>query len=380
MRLRYWLILGAIGIGCAGILVGRLLSANGWNPTTTLRFGEAFPEQVEYAEGLLGEVVVAPQAGHDGKFYFSQALDPFYLEPERHAVYLDRPTYRAQRMLYPTLASAGGLLGAKVLSWGLIAINVAAMGVGTALTGALATSMGRSPWLGLAFVVNPGHLVALNIDSAEIVATSALMAGILATVRDRPGLAAASLCAAGLARETMIIGAAGVVVYGIVKNKKLHRAALAPFAVVGLWWGYVRWRLNDVVVQDTQAVDLPLRGFIQAARGWMSTPGREVDLLMGVTLLFTAIVIAVRVAKRPTALGLAVAGFAALAAVLAEPVWERAFDSSRALAPVITAYVLLAPAPRPGTSSADSPRTDFGDNRQVREVLSGETSGAEVSD
>ena len=39
-----------------------------------IRFGEQFPEQNEWAEELLGEIVLAPQAGHDGKFFFTQAV------------------------------------------------------------------------------------------------------------------------------------------------------------------------------------------------------------------------------------------------------------------------------------------------------------------
>ena len=325
----------------SGVSVGRVLVESGWNPTTTIRFSRAFPQDWDYAERLLGEVVAAPLLGHDGKFYFAQAMDPFYFEPEAHAIHLDRPTYRAQRMLYPTLAGAGGLLGPRETSWGLIAVNVLAMGAGTALTGALAMNMGRSPWLGVAFVVNPGHLAALGLDTAEIVASTALMGGTLAVARGRLGWAGLALCAAGLARETMIIGAGGIAARMVFHERRLRWEVGAPFVAVGLWWVYVRWRLADRVLQDTRAVDLPFRGVVEAWQGWSARPGLEIDLLFAILLLLVSGLIAIRAATAPSVLGSSVAGFAALAVVMSAPVWEKYTDSTRALAPVITAYVLL---------------------------------------
>jgi hypothetical protein len=334
-------LLGIIGLVVSGFVVGRLLVEFDWNPTTTIKFGEAFPEQNDYAEDLLGPLVLTPQAGHDGKFYFSQAMDPFYLEPEVHAVYLDRPTYRAQRMLYPTLAGLGGVLPPTETAWSLIVVNVLAMAVGTAVTAMVAVELGLSPWWGLAFLFNPGLLVTLNIDSAEIVAMAALMAAILFAIRDRPTATAIALTAAALTRETMILAAIGLALFWYKKRSRFPLVLLTPFAAVAAWWVYVHWRLSDGLSQDIQAIGWPLQGFIQAFGGWLSTPNSLSDALIGCVLLFASVAIAVRAIRTPSPLGWAVAGFAALALVLSEPVWARYFDSSRALAPVLTAYILL---------------------------------------
>ncbi len=77
----------------------------------------------------------------------------------------------------------------------------------------------------------------------------------------------------------------------------------------------------------------------------MTTPNSLPDAVIGCVLLFASIMIAVRALRRPTELGWAVAGFAGLALILSEPVWARYFDSTRAMAPVLTAYVLLVPTP-----------------------------------
>jgi hypothetical protein len=44
--------------------------------------------------------------------------------------------------------------------------------------------------------------------------------------------------------------------------------------------------------------------------------------------------------RRPSALGWATSGFSVLALVMGELVWRRYFDSTRALAPVVTGGIL----------------------------------------
>jgi hypothetical protein len=341
---RKLLVIGAVAFLLTTFLAGRILSGFDWNPTATVKFAEDAVEQTRYAEELLGEVIVAPDAGHDGKFFFSQAMDPFYLEPGTHAVFLDRPTYRAQRMLYPTLASVGGLLSPMGTAWGLIVVNVVAMVMGTLFTSLVARELGISPWFGLVFVLNPGLIVALNIDGANIVAMAALMAGVYFLITDRLLFASLAMTASVLARETMLIAALGLALFWYYKRRRIPWVMLIPPAAVVTWWGYVHWRLQSGVVQDTQAVGLPLVGFVHAFQKWITAPDSTVDLAMGLLLLLVSIAILVRSVLNPTALGWGVAGFAFLGLLLSEPVWFRWFDSTRALAPVLTAYALLVSA------------------------------------
>lgn len=337
-------ILGLLGVVSSALLVGRLLESHDWNPTVTIKFGESLPEQNEYARDLLGPIVVGARAGHDGKFFFSQAMDPFYLEPDVHAIYLDRPSYRAQRMLYPAIAGLGGLLGPKETAWGLIVVNVLAMGTGTVITGMVAREMGLSEWFGLAFLFNPGLLLSQLIDGSEIVAMSALMAAILFAMRARPVMTAGALTLAALTRETMLLAVVGLSVYWIWRHRRLPSTFAMPFLAVGGWWAYVHWRLEGGLAQDTQALGTPLEGFIAAFQGWVSTPRSAPHLFMGLVLFFVSVIVVVRTTLRPQVLGLAVAGFGLLALIMSEPVWAKYYDSSRALAPLITAYVLMVPA------------------------------------
>jgi hypothetical protein len=172
----------------------------------------------------------------------------------------------------------------------------------------------------------------------------ALMGAVLTAMWDRPWATGVLLSAAALARETMLLAAVGLAVYFVWQRKRAPVALVLPFLTVGGWWAYVHWRLSDGLAQDTQALGMPFAGFIQAFQGWMSTPDRLPDILIGFVLVFVSAAVAVRAVLRPTALGLAVAPFALLGVLLSEPVWSRYFDSARALAPVLTAYILLVPA------------------------------------
>ena len=86
--------------------------------------------------------------GHDGRFFFVQGNDPWVLEPEVNAVVLDRPLYRSQRMFYPLLAGGFGLFSPEGVVWGLLVVNVIAMGLGTWAVAVLAVEMGLSSWSG----------------------------------------------------------------------------------------------------------------------------------------------------------------------------------------------------------------------------------------
>ena len=110
----------------AGAIVAASLLRHDGDIAGLIKFGEGVNARVitEHVEDVLGrEVATVEAGGHDGKFFFLQALDPLYLEPTEHAALLDRPTYRAQRMLYPLLAGVGGLASPAVTLWTMAFIS-----------------------------------------------------------------------------------------------------------------------------------------------------------------------------------------------------------------------------------------------------------------
>jgi hypothetical protein len=201
-----------------------------------------------------------------------------------------------------------------------------------------------SRWFGLAFTLNPGMLAALGIDGAEIVAFAALMVAVYLVMTERLGWAVFAMTLAALSRETMLIGVAGLSAFWFHSHRQIPKALVIPWAVTSGWWLYAHWRLDEGLSQDTQALGLPLVGFFESCGHWTSEADRLPDMLLGVALVLVSIGIVVRSVRKPSALAWSVAGFAVLGILLSEPVWTRYFDSSRAMAPVLTAYPLLIAA------------------------------------
>lgn len=336
-----WVAMVGLIIGLAVALA--ILSSNAWDPTSLVRFGAGDVERRVYAEHWLGPGVwLAPDMGHDGKFFFIQAMDPFFAEPDQHAVFLDRPTYRARRMLYPTLASLGGLLGPQAIVWNFVILNVLGMAAGTYFTSRVATELGRSAWLGLAFALNPGLIFELIVDGSGVLAGVFLMAAVFFVIRGGHWWGGMGLAAAALARETMILAAVGVGLFFVWKHRRLPHIALAlPFLVLGGWTLYLSGRLSEGVREDLVGFDLPFAGFAKAMGRWLANPAMTIDLAVGILLMTIVLLVLYLTFKTPSILASSVVGLALLSLVTSEYTWLSFFDSLRILAPVVTAFLVL---------------------------------------
>ena len=336
-----WVAMVGLIIGLAVALA--ILSSNAWDPTSLVRFGAGDVERRAYAEHWLGpDVWLAPDMGHDGKFFFIQAMDPFFAESDQHAVFLDRPTYRARRMLYPTLASLGGLLGPQAIVWNFVILNVLGMAAGTYFTSRVATELGRSAWLGLAFALNPGLIFELIVDGSGVLAGVFLMAAVFFVIRGGHWWGGMGLAAAALARETMILAAVGVGLFLVWKHRRLPPIALAlPFLVLGGWTLYLSGRLSEGVREDLVGFDLPFAGFAKAMGRWLANPAMTIDLALGILLMTIVLLVLSLAFKAPSVLASSVVGLALLPLVTSEYTWLSFFDSLRILAPVVTAFLVL---------------------------------------
>lgn len=336
-------LVGLIGLGVGLYTSGSILAGSDWNPSVLLKFTEAHPEQMHYATRMLGDVVPAPGEGHDGKYFFIQAMDPFFLEPELHARMLEHPSYRAQRMLYPTLGGGFGLFPPVFTAWALWGLNMAGLAAGGWLTARLAFEMGLSPWLGAVFFLTPGVLISSLIDTADVLGMLFLVAGAVMVMRGRYAPGALLLAVAALSRETMLLGALGAVVWIWRTEKRIPPILGLPFLVTAGWWGFLRLRIGhlDEGVPDLTAIGLPFRGFYQALEQWTASSAAPENMLFGVVLMILSLLVVRRAWLTPSVLGYMTAGFSLIAIAMTVEVWSTYFDSTRALAPVIPAYVLM---------------------------------------
>ena len=343
-------VVGLVGVGLALLFAVRVLTAVDGDATIFVGFGEDAAPTREYAEEKLGPLFLRTGQGHDGKYFFVQANDPLLLDPDLNALVLDRPLYRSQRMLYPLLAGAGGALAPEAVVWGLLVTNILALGAGTWATALLARNMSLSPWWGLAFGLNPGVLSEMVIDGAGIVAAAAAFGAVALILKDRVGYAVLLLTLAALSREAMLLAAFGCAWWLWRQQRESQKAvivAAVPIVGVTLWALYLRWRIGwDAGVSEVEEIGLPFIGFAQAVETWVGDP---LSLGIGFMLLAMLLVYARRAMFSRELVGWAFIGFVALGVLFTEQVWRNYFDITRAVAPIITAFVLLIVASRSGS-------------------------------
>ena len=350
------LAVGVVGAIVAAAYVLLILFRHGFDPSIMLALGEDAPSQTAYAERMLGrDVVVREFLGHDGKFFFIQANDPWILDPMEHAAFLDRPLYRSQRMLYPMLAGGFGSFTASVIVYSMVGINIVAVGIGSATTARLAQATGASRWLGLAFCFNPGVLGELDIGGGGVVALSLGMAGLLALQRRAFGWAFVGMGGSVLARETMVLFVVGAAFgYWLATRQISLKLALIPTFAALAWRTYASFQLGPVgnpgASADAVAYNLssyPLEGLALSFRTWVEDPGR---FTWTFCLILLMLMFGRRALKSRNAIGWSGVPILFLAAMLSENVWREPYDIARAVAPIFTIYAVLLFASGPRSS------------------------------
>ena len=342
---RTWAVV-ATSLVIGAIYVLRVLIPAGMDPSIFLALGEETPRQTAYAEGLLGRVVLRAAFGHDGKFFFAQANDPFYLNPDEHAAFLDQPLYRGQRMLFPLLAGGFGLFPPRVVVWAMLGLNLTALILATVVAAKLATLWGASPWLGLSVPLNLGLLSEIDIGGAGVIAMLMSLAAVYAIARQPRGVSTGLLGAslllslAALAREVALLFALGLVALYWLR----HRVAawqLVAFPVLGAacWRLYLVCRLSGLPSgEPEQALSAPFLGLWEAFGYWVQDP---IDLAIGAVLLAVLAAFALKGIRSENLLAWGALPTIALATILSVRVWREPYDIARAIAPVLIAYPFL---------------------------------------
>jgi hypothetical protein len=333
-------------VGVAGLAIGvafalRIMLPHGVDPTLFVRLGDESPTQTSYARRLLGEATSRRDFAHDGRWFFAQANDPWYLEPERHAAVLDRPVYRAQRMLFPMIAGGFGSFPPGIVVWSLLVTNLVGLALGGMVAGKLAVSWGLSPLLGLWVPLNPGLLFELEIGGAGVVAYTCCLAAVYALVKDRIALASVLFAAAALSREVMVLFAAGVfVVMWLDARRPPLSILLAPIVAMTVWYAYIRFRLNGVsgAGGGQAAFSAPFLGIARAFRIWALDP-MQLVVNVAILALVVAFVLAAIRSRSPLAWG--ALPFVFLATMLSFNVWRETHDFVRVFSPVFTAIPFL---------------------------------------
>ena len=232
------------------------LAHHTWDPMSFVIIGGAFDPTVP------GESL-----GYDGQFAYQIARQPF--EAWRH---LDAAAYRYQRILYPMLARIISFGIPEVLPWALIAINVLALPLGTALTETILSLHGASRWYALVYGLYVGLLMPVRLDLTEPLAYLLVQAGVLAFMRGQMRWSSIALALAGLTREVTLLFALGFglyLVFGQGRREGIGWAVLTftPFVlwqlVLRMWLG--EWGVGSGGALSTPFEWIPLRGWWKMA-------------------------------------------------------------------------------------------------------------------
>jgi hypothetical protein len=210
--------------------------------------------------------------GADGQMFYALAREPMHLRDAAHQ--LDRPRYRAQRILIPVLVwalhpSGGG----KGLVVALVLVNIIGLFIGALATGALSSTLGGSPLLALFFPVLPGALMCLNLATPDAFALALALAAAAFDLRERRRTAIVVAVAAVLAKESLLVLIVGYAIWR--GGRRGARFAIVPAAVAGAWWLYLRITLAGT---GNQSVEFnPGRGIVRALGFWVH--GNQMSML-----------------------------------------------------------------------------------------------------
>jgi len=205
--------LGFFGLVMAGVFaLLHLFLAAGGNLSAFILVGAP---QVHHPSQVPHGITVYPNPGYDGQFYYRLALDPLDWAHTAFGISLDYP-YRIARIAYPALVWLFAAGHAGAVPTALVVVNVVAFAVLVACAGALAHDARRHPAWGLLLAGYWGFLWTMARDLTELVAATALVAGLLAIRRGRPVTAGVVLIVAVLGRETEMVFVAAVLLTRMV--------------------------------------------------------------------------------------------------------------------------------------------------------------------
>lgn len=349
-----WALIG-LAIHVA-LVVALVVKADG-RPEYFVHFGERSATTPVAREVIGEDLYVRAESGHDGQSFWVLARDPLLLDRDQTAHLLEgRPAYRAQRILYPLLASPWKIGGETALLWGLVVTNLAAVALGAYAAALLAQELHLPPWASLAFALNPGVLLAVVLDTSEAMALAFVLCGLVAVARHRTGWAVAFGSLAVLTKEPSWISFVGVALLapGLARRTRAV-LALGPLVPAGLWAVYQRWRFGWPTT-EVREVGLPLQGYVESwTEQWRPNQWWD-EAAVGVLILAFAVAAAVRWRDRPGSLLISAAlPVAALAFVISTAVVYFMNNSLRVTAPLLTLLAMDLTASREATRSTPTP-------------------------
>lgn len=177
------------------------------------------------------------KTGYDGQFVYFIARDGADAIP-----YIDGPSLRYQRIVFPLAGRILALGDADLVPWTLVALNIVSLSVGAALVALLLAGMGANPAYGLVYGLWLGSLFAIRFDLNEPLCFALSLAAVWAYRRERYMWTIFLLIIATLTKELGAVFAAGLAFHAFW-NGKIQWSLLifgGPVLAFLTWWVVMR--------------------------------------------------------------------------------------------------------------------------------------------
>ena len=322
-----WTVLG--GIASALLLWAQTQAVEG--TAGLLQVGETSALR-PMIEEQLGEIPLAPGPGHDGQIYYAIGLD---LDGDEVAPLLDHGAYRYRRILFPLLASGFGALDGSALLIGMIVVTITAAAVATGATAAIATRLGRSDWIALAVILNPGVWLSVRLLTADTIALALMAVGLLAVTSNRPR-SAISFAFSTLAKDVYLVTPSGL---AVAKDRKRWIIVALPLAVLVAWMAWLTITMGEGFTGRGNLA-WPFAGIVHGAANWANLRLDEwfylgfAMLSVGTGLIFGL--------TRKSWMRWSILGWAVLGVISSNWVWNFGNNAARAFAPIAILVALAA--------------------------------------
>ncbi|HVS51220.1 MAG TPA: hypothetical protein VHD62_02600 [Opitutaceae bacterium] len=227
--------------------------------TSLMRFGEKNVERRLPALQTL-PVANARAYGYDGQFYAQLAVEPHVTNPDLVRA-LDKPSYRARRILLPLVAHAlgGGRPWLVLQVYALL--NLAAwLWLAAVLWRLLPPGDWRANAAWLAILLGVGALDSVRLGLTDLPAALFLVLAVRAMELGRSARAALWSLGAGFTREVSLLGLA------VLRRHEKRRTLALRLAValpVLAWCAWLAWRLPGPLGNEGN-IDFPAVAFARA--------------------------------------------------------------------------------------------------------------------
>ena len=170
----------------------------------------------------------------------------------------------------------------------MVLVNTLSAALAAGATALIALETGGPAWVALAVTMNPGVLLSGVLLSADNMSLALGLLGVLACLRHRSWVGAASLAGAILTRETAFLFAVGLAGWYWQGRYRKQAVALITFSLLpfAAWCLYVQFAIDNAFASAGN-LGPPFAGLISASQVWNAQRMRD-NIWIAVMLIVAA--------------------------------------------------------------------------------------------